>query len=273
MCLKNDVMIINLTISQWSARKYDKTVSHEIEVQHNATDAGRFNKILIADETLKQISKIAGSARTYHYEHTLPWGDNGDRILTAKIFMDYVTEMGKFKSEFERRVAEFIAQYPVLRTEAEKRLATMFNYNDYPNEKNIEARFGMRFSFMPISDETDLRVNISADELEKIKVDIQSSVTSRIDIAQKDLIEKLKEAVSNMAKTLTDNTKIFRDSLVGNIATLVDIAPMLNFNKNQHITDVVEMMKPLCVDPANLRLDAAFRKEIADKAILVLNFI
>lgn len=273
MCLKEKVMIINLNIGQWSARKYDKNVSREVEQSHNANDAGRFNKLLIANEALKEIGKISNSARTYHYFNTLPWGDNGDRILPAANYFPYLAEMSKFKNDFENKVSEFIARYPDLKQDAKIRLGTMFNENDYPFTDDVQRKFSFRFSFMPVSDATDLRVQINDEEINRIKSDIEETVKTRISFAESEFIERIKETVSHYANTLKEPDKIFRDSLVGNIEQLIEISPLLNFTKNQHICEVTETIKNLVCNPENLRTMPDFRREMSDKAFKIFSFI
>lgn len=273
MSLKNEVMVVNLNISQWTARKYDAKVSKEVEEAHNASDAGRFNKVLIASETLKQIQKVAGAARTYHYFSTLPWGDNGDRILTAKIYFQYVAEMAKYKNEFEGLVSKFVYQYPALVEEAKIRLNTMFSESDYPRQDWIDSRFNIRFSFLPVSDGDDLRVNISEDEVQRIKNEIQVTVMNRVDDAVKEMKNRIKDAVSHMAAKLGEKDAIFRDSLVTNVCDLIQVIPLLNFNNDPAVDDLVQRIKPLCVDPDTLRNNADFRTEIAQKASKVVDHI
>jgi len=81
--LNEKAMLVKLSVSQWTARKYDKKVSQEINDQYSAHDAGRYNKVLIAQEEIKKISKVASQARSFHYFNTLPWDDNGSRILPS----------------------------------------------------------------------------------------------------------------------------------------------------------------------------------------------
>ena len=286
-------MVVNLSISQWTARKYDAKVSKEVEASHQAHDSGRFNKILIATEALKAIQKIAGSARTFHYFNTLPWGDNGDRILPSANYFNYITEMGKFKSQFEGLVEEFITQYPALIEDARTRLNTMFNNNDYPHPGFIRDRFGIKFAFMPVPDTDDLRVNISDEEVNRIKSEIQGEITNRIDNTVKDMLNRIKEAVGHMAGVLSNEVadvnavdptgkagivynfknQVFRDSLVGNICNLIEVIPALNFNNDPHVNEMVNMIKPLCVNPDDLRKNDEFRREIAKKAKNVLSYI
>ena len=273
MSLKEKCMIVNLAISQWSARKYDRNVSNEVAQNHAATDAGRVNKILIAGEALKQIAKVANSARNFHYQNSLSWSDNGDRILPSENFFNYTSEMLKFKSEFDDLVREFIANYPSLVQDAKLRLNTLFSEADYPPQSLIQQKFKLSYSYMPIADVDDFRVSISEEEVSKIKLQIQSQIDGRINDAQDEMLKRMQVASFNMAEALEVPDKVFRDSLVGNIQELVELIPLLNFNKNSKIDQAVTMLKPLCVDPNQLRKDAIFRKEIAEKARKVSKLI
>lgn len=107
MRLSEKAMLVKLSISQWTARKYDRKVSHEVNSQYGANaDAGRYNKVLIAQEAIKKITKVANEARTFHYYQTLSWSDEGYRMLPAANFMDYSTKMREFRSKFETVVNE-----------------------------------------------------------------------------------------------------------------------------------------------------------------------
>ena len=126
---------------------------------------------------------------------------------------------------------------------------------------------------MPIADVNDFRVAISQEETDRIKLEIQAALDSRVKNAQEEMLKRIRIAVGNMAEALLVPDKVFRDSLVGNIEELVEVTPLLNFTKNEQIEKAVNMMKPLCVDPNQLRKDAAYRKEIADKARRISNLI
>lgn len=79
--LTEKAMLVRLSISQWTARKYDKKISREVASLHNtSSDAGRYNKVLIAKQAIEAIQKIVSESRTYHYINTLAWeGRNNER--------------------------------------------------------------------------------------------------------------------------------------------------------------------------------------------------
>jgi hypothetical protein len=271
--LKEKVMIVNLNISQWGARKYDANATREVEQFHNAHEAGRFNKMLIKSDTMKEIGKAANRARTFHYYNTLPWGDNGDRILSTENYFQYVSEMGKIKNEFDEFVKDFIQEYIGLKEEAKIRLGTLYHEQDYPNIGSIEGKFKFKNHFMPIAETDDFRVNISEDAVKMIKTQITSEMERRVNEAVEEMLTRIREAVLRMTETLSEPGKIFRDSLVGNLQNLSETIPLMNFTNDQRVVDTVKMIKPLIVNPDMLRNNDGFRQEIATKAKQVLNNI
>src|SRR6516225_6121348 len=84
--LSSRAMLCSLSISMWSARKHDPEASEEIAQRHGAqADAGRYHKVLLPKAALAEIRKIVSEARQEHYFMTLPWDDNGYRVL---VFVD-----------------------------------------------------------------------------------------------------------------------------------------------------------------------------------------
>jgi hypothetical protein len=78
----------------WSARKHDPEASEEIAQRHGAKpDAGRYHKVLLPKAALAEIQKIVSEARQEHYFMTLPWDDNGYRVLPAAAYMDHTEQM------------------------------------------------------------------------------------------------------------------------------------------------------------------------------------
>ena len=70
--INSRALLVNLSISTWSARKFDRAISDEIAAQHNAArDAVRANKSLIQGDSYKALIRAAQAARTAHYFHTL----------------------------------------------------------------------------------------------------------------------------------------------------------------------------------------------------------
>lgn len=269
--LSEKTLLVNLTINQWTARKYDRQVSRKIEKEHNAHNAGRYNKILIAEEELKEIQRIASAARVFLYENTLPWGDNGDRLLPAANYFEFVASFRQFKTDFESAVSNFVHQYPALKEEARNRLNGMFQESDYPSSSSIRDRFNIDVTFMPISDPNDFRLQIDEEEVNQLKGQIETEINARITQATKSIWSRIKDAVGHMVEKLSEKDAIFRDSLVNNIMELINVLPKLNFTQDEDITSVINSMRTLIVSPDTLRTDEALREQKAIEAKKIMD--
>lgn len=270
MCLQEKVMIVNLSISQWTARKHDKQATKEVEQNHQASDAGHFNKLLINNDELRKIQKVATEARTFHYYNTLPWSDNGDRILPAANYFNYVSDMGVLKDQFEQAVQNFVSNYNTLINEAKNRLGSLFNVNDYPDSSRIPEKFSIRFAFYPVQDAEDFRVKINTEEINRIRDDIKTEMQSRVNDSVNDLKQRIKTAVKHMHERLSEKDAKFHDTLVSNIDDLIFVLPKLNFTNDESINNLTVDLKQLFVNVDQLRSDQEFRQQIAKKAYEIL---
>lgn len=269
--LQNNSLIVSLTMSQWSARKLDKGITDEVNNNHNAaSDAGRYNKLLVAKENLEPITKVVSKARTFHYDNTLPWGDNNERLLTTKSYFEYVNKMGELKSEFDQAVADFLRKYDQVISEAKIRLNGMFKESDYPTRHQIEDKFGFRTTFMTVPD-GDIRVGLNNEEVDKLRVGIESEINNRLNEAVKSIWIRVKEQVTKMRDKLSDKEGVFRDSLFENLKDLIEVLPKLNVTGDENINQVCRDMEGLLVNPETVRTNVAVRGEKAAEAANILN--
>ena len=268
-------MLANLSISSWTASKKDKAASKAVKDLAGATaKSGWFNKCLIDRTALEPLSKIEGRARDTHYRMTLAWGDNGDRLLPAMAYMDYVDAMRAFKTDYENEVVKFVAQYPQLVQGGRALLGSMYDPADYPEAWQIKDRFSIRTSFSPVADAEDFRVQVGDEAVAEIRKSINESVEARLHAATQECWARLDEVVSKMAVTLDDPKATFRDSLVENIRVLVELLPKLNVANDTNLGLVLRSVRlHLLVDPQSLRKDKHFRRFTCDKAEEILKDI
>lgn len=267
--LQNSAMLVTLTVSRWTARKHDKTISAEVDKLHSAKDGGRYNKLLVRKEALDPMSKIEGAARAYLYKMTHAWGDNGERLLPAALFLDFSQTMQQFRSEFDTRVHEFITEYPTLVQEARVRLGSLYDPADYPAD--VRSKFGFPApAVTPVPSANDFRVNLNKDYVDSIKADI----TERMNARQKDSLKqcwtRVRDVVSKMTERLGNEKSPLFDSLIGNARELVDILPALNLMDDPELNDIAAELQSILVPADRLRNDKRLRADTAAKADAIL---
>lgn len=238
--LQEKAMLANLTIHQWTARKFDKSVTSEVEIKHNAKDAGAFSKRLIDKDALKALSNLAGRIRETHYQRTLPWGDNGDRLLPSVMYFEYTKAMRDLRSDFTQLTEKFIQEYPTLVQDAHTRLGSLYEPNDYPDVANIRSKFDISLSFLPVSDASDFRVDVGAAEVEVIKQNITLQLQKQQQIAIADLWKRLHEVVSKVKEKLSNPSSKLHDSLLENVRTTASFVRKLNLTNDAQINYVLD---------------------------------
>jgi hypothetical protein len=269
--LSEKALLVNLNISQWSGRAYDEEITMKVERDHSAINAGRYTKILIAEEALREPQKAASAARKFYHKQTLPWTDNGDRILPAENYFRFMREYQQYKSIFDGAVILFIREYPTLKAEAKSRLNGMFKDLDYPDTPDIKSKFKMKIGMLPINNIDDFRLKVNAAEVQHLRSQMEEEISSRITEANRSLWLRVKEAVGKVAERLSQDDAVFRNSLIDNVQELIDLIPRLNFTEDDELDDIVQEMKPLIVDPEDIREDARLRHQKAEQARTILD--
>lgn len=273
--LASRAMLCSLSISVWSARKHDPEASEEIARQHGAqADAGRYHKVLLPKAALAEIQKIVSEARQEHYFMTLPWDDNGYRVLPAAAYLEHTERMRALANRFTPAVEVLVSQFDQLVEEAKIRLGGLFRPADYPGPDELRSKFSFETKVMPLPDAGDFRVALGEEEKERIKRQITASVEASLQVASRELWQRLYEAVSHMSERLqayrvTDEGvgHPFRDSVVTNLVKLVDVLPRLNVTGDAELERLAaEVRGSLLVDPQELRTSEAVRNETAKNA-------
>jgi len=268
MQIHERAMLVDLSIKQWSMRKLDKDISREIENKYNAFDAGNYNKVLIAVEQGKEITRASTEARAFHYENTLAWDDNGRRILPSGNYLNYLNEMNSKKTNFLSTVNRFCQNYEYYKNEAKNRLNGLFKESDYPALSEIESRYGFEIMISPVPHKDDFRVSLGDVEMERVQREIEERVTEAQGAAVLDLWDRLHSSIKHIIDRLSDKDAVFRDSLIGNVIELTDLLPRLNFTNDRDLEAMRrEVEKSICrISPDNIRNDAKLRNDTVKKA-------
>lgn len=276
--LSSRAMLCSLSISMWSARKHDPDASEEIAARHGAqTDSGRYHKLLLPKKALAELQKIVSGARQEHYFMTLPWDDNGYRVLPAAIYMDHVQKMGGISRRFNSAVDTLAGQFLALIAEAHVRLGGLFRERDYPTLQELREKFAFETKVLPLPDAGDFRVALGDEEKDRIKRQITASVEASLQVAGRELWFRLYEAVKHMSDRLaaykaTDQgvEHPFRDTVVTNLVKLTDVLPKLNVTKDPDLERLAEQVRcSLLVDPKELRDSESVRSKTASAAAAI----
>lgn len=288
--LSETAMLVNLHIAVWNAEREDKRAGDAVAAKYgNDGKYGKYRKFLIDPDALKPIVKIRTEARNRHYDLTLPWDDAGGRIITATGFMAYRDDMRDFGQRLDYAANDFANDYVSLVQDAQRSLNGLWNPAEYPNQEAIRGKFSFKTRILPVSEASDFRADVGEEERRVIQEQIRGDVRDQLAYAMGDVARRVREVVEHMSQGLKrfdpNTSKLnrkgdavvgpgnsFRDSLVENIRSLVDLLPSLNITGDSRITELTWELrdKLLRTDAEGLRVSDSTRNETAMSADAIL---
>lgn len=278
--LSEHAMLVSLSISTWNAEREDKAAGDAVAAKYgNDGRYGKYRKFLVDPDALKPITKLRGEARTKHYELTLPWDDQGGRIISASGYIGYRDAMSTYSTRMDSLACEFADQYKDLVYDAQRSLNGLYRASDYPKQSQIRGKFSFRYRILPVPESSDFRVEVGEGERKVIQAQIEAAVTSQLEYAMNDVSRRIRDVVSSVSAKLKayqcDEGGVknpFRDSLIGNVQTLVDILPSLNLTNDSRIHELtVDMRADLTrYNADSLRVSNQTRAKVADTADAIL---
>ena len=274
MKLSDKALLVQLNISQWTARKYDKRATEQVAQQNgSASQAGRYNKSLLPmNDALNNIHQKSTLIRKKFYTNTLPWGIEGTMMLPSANYLNFMTEFRKEKADWESLVDTFYHEYPRLHADAQRFLGNLYNKADYPELYDIQRKFNMDMAVFPVPS-NDFRVSIGDAELEKIQQDVEARVENSAQQAMKEAWQRLYDRVKHMAEKLADPKAVFRDTLVENTKEVCSILSRLNFADDPDLETMRQQVEGSLANnhPESLRNDPDLRKNKAEEARAIMD--
>lgn len=279
--LQDRAMRVNLTLRRRTFRKTDRVITRETNNARGiAQDMGNYTKRLIAPLALERIEKLQGQWRNWHLSQTLPWGDNGDRVLPTPLFTGYVATSRDFDAAHAPLVLDFVQAYPDHYATAKILLGADFNPNDYPPAHDIASGFEARYTISDFPDPSDYRLpsSLSAADADAIRAAAIADVSSALRDANIAILKRLLEPVQHMARKLreydaTTSTSYtgpqvrFHDSLVENVESIIALIPAFNITNDPVVTDFAKQCVTLLAhSPDELRDSTIARNATADEA-------
>lgn len=240
--LSTKAMLVDLSIRQWNARKFDKKITQEVARRHGTTvKAGRYNKNLFPFEapSYEAIGAVAGKARGEHYEQTLSWADDGPRILPAANYFNYMGKSRARRREFELAVAVFLPDYPTVHAKAKSILNSMYNAEDFPSQADMTERFEFSVKVLPLPSGEhfpDALANFLGGDINAVREDVNSSVQQIIADTVGELWQRLYKAVAHFHEQVKGG--VVKDALIVNLRELCEILPRLNLTGDARLDEM-----------------------------------
>jgi hypothetical protein len=278
--LSTRAMLVDLTVKMWSGSKLDREVTQEVAIKKNASaQSGRYTKNMVPIEYLEPLKKIANAAGDEHRKRTAAWGDNSRvRIIAAEGWDSYQEAMSRYKEEWQPAVDYLVNNWDTIKEAAKAINGDLYQEYEYPTAAELADRYDFDYEVEAVPTAGDFRVALGDIDRQKIERQIERRMAQKAQEVNRQIVERITETVGHMADRLRKYTGTregaFRDTLVPNVESLIDLIPSLNVTGDARLTALAAQMRAdLCqYTTDDLRGDHAekLREDVATKAEAIL---
>jgi len=244
MSISDRALLVQLNISTWNTERLDKKQTERINALNNAdSKAGKVHKDLMCGTTLaKDIDIVAGRARLWNNQNTMPFEDRGARLLPTSLFLNYYKpEMNQREQKFNSMVNKFIPNYAAAKQTAMNYLADMYREEDYPDASEIAAKYKWTLTVKPVPSSGHFCLDIPAQELEEMKLSCDADVEQRIAEAMRKPWDDLHKMLLGMSGKLQEvdelngTPKRFHETFVTNALDLCKLLNHMNITNDPQL--------------------------------------
>ena len=204
--IASSAMLGTLNMSVWEARKQDRKVADEVAAQKGARSkrAATVHKHLFSESpALEAIKSLRGEARQWFNQVTLPWDDNGRRLITTAQYLAVTDQARQYQKRFEDLVRVFVGTYQTEISKQAFEMGALFDRTEYPPADEVQHKFFFSLSVEPVPLAGDFRVDIGNEAAQELKDQYEKQMQVRVAGAVADAWQRVKEQVEWVRERMT----------------------------------------------------------------------
>ena len=161
----------------------------------------------------RAVAAIRSEASGYWRTVTLPFPEAGIRLLPQSSLGLFATTMQTYRERLQEDARELAAQYDTMKSEAERRLGTLYSASDYPT--TLDGLFDMEWSVIHIEPPQYL-VALNPEVFQAEQARVRERFENAVELAEQAFATELQRLTAHLAERLTGlydgQPKVFRDS-------------------------------------------------------------
>lgn len=285
--LAKNIVCVDLTLSKWTARKIDRNATDQVTFDNGAdADMAHVSKRLVVSETLNKIVSLDNQWSLWHRSVTIPYSDNGMRMLPTVLLADYETKSQEYAVKRAALITEFVQAYPAEYVAAKAHLGKLWNEDDYPPAHQIADKFRARYTILPFPSADHFVAQLTADQLARAQADMEATLKDALAAGQQEIYKRMLQVVKHVAEALAkyeaaqedaaaDGRKgRFHDNLTDSVFDLIQLIPALNVTADPTINSfAMQMIELMKYSAAELRANDTKRAEVRKHAADILKSI
>jgi hypothetical protein len=176
----------------------DKNTQAEVLANKGAKSrrAATVSKHLFSEcPSLEAIKTLRGEARVWFNNATLPWDDNGGRLITTAQYLRVMEQAAKYEQRFNDLLNVFVNVYGTEISKQAFEMGALFDRSEYPPVSEVRGKFRFVLSVSPVPLAGDFRVDIGNEAAAQLKAQYERALAERVSGAVADTWQRVKAQV------------------------------------------------------------------------------
>ena len=214
----------------------------------------------------RAVAAVRSEASGYWRTVTLPFPEAGIRLLPQNSLGLFATTMQTYRERLQDAARELASQYDQMKSEAERRLGTLFNASDYPT--TLDGLFDLEVSY-PTIEPPQYLVSLHPEVYQQEQARVRERFENAVELAEQAFATELQRLTAHLAERLTGlhdgQPKVLRDSAVENLRDFFERFRRLNIRSSPELDMLVEEAQQVItgIEPQQLRDSVRLRQMVA----------
>ncbi|MFN7814548.1 MAG: hypothetical protein ACK5SI_18040, partial [Planctomycetia bacterium] len=148
----------------------------------------------------RAVAVVRSEASGYWRTVTLPFPEVGIRLLPQSSLGTFASTMQTYRERLQESARELSSQYDQIKSEAQRRLGTLFNASDYPT--SLDGLFDLEVSYPTIEPPAYL-VSLHPDVYQQEQARVRERFESAVELAEQAFATELQRLTAHLAERLT----------------------------------------------------------------------
>ncbi len=277
--ISNRAMKVHLHRGGTAKRVRDKDA--EQLVKSTLGDEGQIvSRELFKSKTtpLAKYQQIGNEMYAYHVKATLPFGDDGGRLIPTTAYLDYTTKMQAYLQQQKDLAIDIIGNWQQLvLADVRDRNNSLYTQgkpqnaseSDYPTASQIASKLYVKWYPEPVSTSNDFRFEVPDDLKRALDAQLDEYVAAAGKEVYVRMLDPVSAFVEKCGKYTGEKGQRWHDSFVDNLSALqTELAP-LNINDDPQVSEFLkkidDIIRPYALTPAAIKDDPVARSAMRAK--------
>lgn len=267
MSLKNNALLVSLTVGKPQMSKTDTKATKDAELANNAKNAGNYRKDLYPKHLTKPIKDIESSARCY-IESIGYQSGRGEYLVPTARYMEFAEQMAKYELAFSQAVTAFLNNWANVLQQAQDQQGDLFEADAYPDVSDLRQRFKFKVKYRPVTDASDFVLDLSDELEEQLKQQVINDMQEQTNEFHSKVLSRLRDVVAHLNVTagkpdrVTINPRtgrsepkapIFKNTVCENILDEIDLLTDFADTLPSDVVDIANEVMRAIPDPDVMR--------------------